>query len=434
MAVAVVTDYDKKRLRMFNNSYDDGIKFLTQALDIDERYSSPEKKKEALKLYNKAIEEFQKGLRSVPKAVPVGQGQELEKKIQAMKTHTTAAQDRYRVIYDMVFPRQNSVDSVSNSVLMPSSVQPSTSAKKTGLAALFSSQAEQEILGCIIDSTAVKLADIVGNDAAKQALDESVILPTLNPGLFSGLRAPVKGILLFGPPGNGKTMLAKAVASEARCTFFSISAATIMSKWVGEGEKMVRELFRIARAKQPSIIFIDEIDSMLSARGEEENGASRRVKTEFLLQFDGASSSPDDRVLVLGATNRPFDLDDGILRRFPRRIFIDLPNALARERAILKNFEYSKTSHRLNTSQLRIIAERTNGYSYSDLTALCKEAAMGPIRGLNRSQLEKLSSRNVRPVQYEDVAKALEIIKPSSSSKNHAKLLEFAENFAQLQA
>jgi len=420
--MSVVTDYDKKRLKMFLSSYEEGIKILTQALDVDEKFSSPDKKKEALKLYNKAIEEFQKGLRCVPKAVPVGHGQELEKKVTAMKTHIAGAQDRYRIIYNLVYPRQDSNTATTT-----------TSAKKTGLAALWTSQAEQEILGCIVDSTSVKLSDIVGNDAAKQALDESVILPALNPSIFTGLRAPVKGILLFGPPGNGKTMLAKAVANEANCTFFNISAATIMSKWVGEGEKMMRELFRIARAKQPSIIFIDEVDSMLCARGEDENGASRRVKTEFLLQFDGVSTNPDDRVLLLGATNRPFDLDDGVLRRFPRRIFIDLPNAQAREKAIIKNFEISRTKQQLSSSQLRIIAEKTSYYSFSDLTALCKEAAMGPIRGLSRSQLERASERSIRAVQYEDLVKAMEVVKPSTSQSNQQKLLEFARDFAQVQ-
>ncbi|KAE9549632.1 hypothetical protein FO519_007154 [Halicephalobus sp. NKZ332] len=417
MSMSVVTDYDRKRLKMFNNAYEEGVRILSQALDLDEKFSTPDKKKDALKLYNKAIEEFQKGLRCVPKAVPVGHGQELEKKVAAMRTHISGAQDRYRVIYNLVYPRQET--------------STTTSAKKTGLAALWASQAEQEILGCIVDSTSVNLSDIVGNDAAKQALDESVILPALNPSLFTGLRAPVKGILLFGPPGNGKTMLAKAVANEAHCTFFNISAATIMSKWVGEGEKMMRELFKTATSKQPSIIFIDEVDSMLCSRGEDENGASRRVKTEFLLQFDGVSSNPDDRVLVLGATNRPFDLDDGVLRRFPRRIFIDLPSAKAREKAIIKNFELSKTNLRLSSSQLQMIADKTNGYSFSDLTALCKEAAMGPIRGLSRTQVQRASEKNIRPIQYEDLVKAMEVVKPSSSQANQQKLLDFARDFAQ---
>ena len=176
----------------------------------------------------------------------------------------------------------------------------------------------------------------------------------------------------------------------------------------------------------------DEIDSMLCARGEEENGASRRVKTAFLLQFDGVTTDLTDRVLVLGATNRPFDLDDGVLRRFPRRIFIDLPSMEARANLILNNFKLTKTSSRLSSSELRQIAERTSGYSFSDLTALCREASMGPIRGLSRSQLQRVSANQIRPVQYQDLEKALIVIRPSTSAANQQKLHDFARDYAQI--
>lgn len=239
----------------------------------------------------------------------------------------------------------------------------------------------QIIMDEIVEGGAKVLwSDIVGQDVAKQALQEMVILPSVRPELFTGLRSPAKGLLLFGPPGNGKTLLARAVATECSATFFNISAASLTSKYVGDGEKLVRALFAIAREFQPSIIFIDEVDSLLSERSSSEHEASRRLKTEFLVEFDGLPANPEsDRIVVLAATNRPQELDEAALRRFSKRIYVALPDLDTRELLLKRLLE--KQGSPLPDDALKRLAKQTEGYSGSDLTSLAKDAALEPIRG-----------------------------------------------------
>ncbi|MCI4393926.1 hypothetical protein PGIGA_G00163090 [Pangasianodon gigas] len=270
------------------------------------------------------------------------------------------------------------------------------------------------ILNEIVDSgSAVRFEDVAGQELAKQALQEIVILPALRPELFTGLRAPARGLLLFGPPGNGKTMLAKAVAMESNATFFNISAASLTSKYVGEGEKLVRALFAVARELQPSIIFIDEIDSLLCERREGEHDASRRLKTEFLIEFDGVQSGGDDRVLVMGATNRPQELDEAVLRRFAKRIYVTLPSEETRLK-LLKNL-LSKHGNLLTQKELNQLAKMTDGYSGSDLTSLAKDAALGPIRELLPEQVRNMAANEMRNIRFSDFAESLKKIKKSVS-------------------
>ncbi|KAL7845466.1 hypothetical protein AOLI_G00236580 [Acnodon oligacanthus] len=270
------------------------------------------------------------------------------------------------------------------------------------------------ILNEIVDSgSAVRFEDVAGQDLAKQALQEIVILPALRPELFTGLRAPARGLLLFGPPGNGKTMLAKAVAMESKATFFNISAASLTSKYVGEGEKLVRALFAVARELQPSIIFIDEIDSLLCERREGEHDASRRLKTEFLVQFDGVQSGGDDRVLVMGATNRPQELDEAVLRRFPKRVYVSLPTEETRLK-LLKNL-LAKHGNPLTQKELSQLARMTDGYSGSDLTSLAKDAALGPIRELRPEQVRNMAANEMRNIRFSDFVDSLKKIKKSVS-------------------
>ena len=223
----------------------------------------------------------------------------------------------------------------------------------------------------------VKWDDVAGLEGAKEALKEAVILPLKFPQLFTGKRTPWRGILLYGPPGTGKSYLAKAVATEANSTFFSVSASDLVSKWQGESEKLVRSLFEMARQNKPSIIFVDEIDSMCSSRGEGDNDSTRRIKTEFLVQMQGVGKD-DTGVLVLAATNIPWGLDPAIRRRFERRIYIPLPDLAAR--VAMFRIHIGKTPNQLKKEDFEELAGLTDGYSGSDISVLVRNALMEPVR------------------------------------------------------
>ena len=259
----------------------------------------------------------------------------------------------------------------------------------------------------------VQWDDVAALDEAKRVLHEAAVLPLLVPHLFTGLRRPWKGVLLYGPPGTGKTMLAKAVAKCSERTFFNVSASSLLSRFYGESEKLVKTLFQVARERAPSVIFIDEIDALMGQRGggggggSTEHEVSRRVKTELLQLMDGIGTPNDDDdeededlrdggggkapgkpgrrpkdVLVLAATNRPWDIDDAMRRRLEKRIYVPLPDAEGR-RQLLAMLAQRIADHGgvdVSPEQWRDIAARTEGYSGADLTSLMREASMSPMR------------------------------------------------------
>merc|ERR1719229_1274320 len=264
----------------------------------------------------------------------------------------------------------------------------------------------------------------------KLALYETIILPALRPELFTGLRTPTGGLLLFGPPGNGKTMIAKCVAAGCQSTFFSISASSITSKFVGDAERIMRTLFNLARDKAPSIIFIDEIDSMLTARGgKNEAESSRRIKTEFLIQFDGVQKAADSEksVLCIGATNLPDQLDEAVLRRFGKRIMVPLPDADTR-RGILRML-MSKQKTQLSAADYEHVVERCDGYSCSDLSTLCKDAAMGPVRALGAKILELNSTADMPPIELKHFQGALKNVRPSLTDQSLDYFTDWNDKF-----
>ncbi|KAM8966787.1 vacuolar protein sorting-associated protein 4B [Pelodytes ibericus] len=238
---------------------------------------------------------------------------------------------------------------------------------------------QTQLQGAIVmEKPNVNWNDVAGLEGAKEALKEAVILPIKFPHLFTGKRTPWRGILLFGPPGTGKSYLAKAVATEANnSTFFSISSSDLVSKWLGESEKLVKNLFQLAREHKPSIIFIDEIDSLCGSRSENESEAARRIKTEFLVQMQGVGVD-NDGILVLGATNIPWVLDSAIRRRFEKRIYIPLPEEHAR--ASMFKLHLGSTPHNISEADYRELGKRTPGYSGADVSIIVRDALMQPVR------------------------------------------------------
>ncbi|KAI0671158.1 ATPase [Trametes maxima] len=269
---------------------------------------------------------------------------------------------------------------------------------------------ESQIASEIIhpDDIDVRFTDIGGLDPIISSLRESVIFPLRFPHLFSSsslLGAP-KGVLLFGPPGCGKTMLAKALAKESGATFINIAASVLTNKWYGESNKLVAGLFSLARKTQPSIVFIDEIDSFLRERTKGDHEVTGMMKAEFMTLWDGLTSSTD-RILVLGATNRPNDIDSAILRRMPKRFSIGLPDTDQREKILTLMLADTPLASGFS---IRTLAQQAEGLSGSDLKELCRNAAMRPMREFMRQadgDPEKLAQSQeegftLRPLTFDD--------------------------------
>ncbi|KJE95553.1 vacuolar protein sorting factor 4B [Capsaspora owczarzaki ATCC 30864] len=311
----------------------------------------------------------------------------------------------------------------------------------------------------------VKWDDVAGLEQAKEALKEAVILPIKFPQLFTGKRTPWRGILLYGPPGTGKSYLAKAVATEAQATFFSISSSDLVSKWLGESEKLVKQLFEMARENKPAIIFIDEVDSLCSSRSDNESESARRIKTEFLVQMNGVGVD-NDKVLVLGATNIPWALDAAIRRRFEKRIYIPLPEFPARVKMF--QLHLGNTPHSMVPQDFQELGRMAEGYSGADIGIVVRDALMQPVRkvqtathfkrvrgrlpsnpdvevhdllspcspgdpgAIEMSWIDVPSEKLFEPiVQKNDMLRSLASVKPTVGEKDLEKQIEFTNEFGQ---
>ncbi len=273
----------------------------------------------------------------------------------------------------------------------------------------------------------ITMEEVAGLDDAKQAIYDAIVAPMKHPELFKGkARQPWRGILFYGPAGCGKTLIAKAVASEINATFFNVSAANIVSKWLGESERLVLKLFEIARKNEPAVVFIDELDSIGVARSGDDVGGERRLKTQLLTELQGLASKEGERVTVIGATNLPWELDFALRSRFEKRIHVPLPDKTARDAIFRIHMEDVEISDDVDFTEL---ADLSEGYSGREISVVCREAAMEPIRDLQKAGRmdDEEEIFDIRPVSRSDFLMAIENIRPAISPEDIKKYIDWAE-------
>ncbi|XP_008415822.1 outer mitochondrial transmembrane helix translocase [Poecilia reticulata] len=275
--------------------------------------------------------------------------------------------------------------------------------RRIGLEGITLTEYEMNIASLLVDPQTIKVSwrDIAGLDEIINELQDTVILPFQKRHLLpdSKLFQPPKGVLLFGPPGCGKTMIAKATAKASGCKFINLQASTLTDMWYGESQKLTAAVFSLAIKIQPCIIFIDEIESFLRNRSSLDHEATAMMKAQFMSLWDGLDTSLTTQVMVMGATNRPQDVDPAILRRMPATFHVGLPNAKQREDILRLILAGENLSNAIN---LREIAEKTDGYSGSDLRELCRDAAMYRVRDFVRKEQIRQIAQQLQSYEEEE--------------------------------
>ncbi|MDF1539277.1 MAG: AAA family ATPase [Candidatus Thorarchaeota archaeon] len=398
---------------------DQGLKnLLDRAIDLDNRGM----KKEACQHYLKASKILIKLSNS--SALPSVRKHYLKRAQECV--------DRVRFISGIKKMSSDSVEGLSTPIRSDTAHTSTTSVDKRAEAITGEDEDSKKLREMVEDTIIsekpnVKMSEVAGLKDAKQAINDAIVAPMKHPELFKGkARQPWRGILFYGPAGCGKTLIAKAVASEIKATFFNVSAANIVSKWLGESERLVASLFEMARRNQPAIIFIDELDSVGVARSGDDVGGERRMKTQLLTEMQGLASDAEDRVTVIGATNLPWELDFALRSRFEKRIQVPLPDTIARNRIFQIHMEDVEIAPDVDYNEL---ADLSEGYSGRDLSIVCREAAMEPIRDLQVSgrMEEEEEIVELRAVSREDFLRAIENIRPATSPEDLKKYTDWAE-------
>ncbi|XP_063285749.1 fidgetin isoform X2 [Pelobates fuscus] len=269
--------------------------------------------------------------------------------------------------------------------------------------------------------------EIAGLDLIKAFIKEEVLWPVIRSDAFSGLTALPRSILLFGPRGTGKTLLGRCIASQLGATFFKISASNLVTKWITEGDKIVHASFLVARCRQPSVIFVSDIELLLSSQVSEEHSPISRMRTEFLMQIDTVLSSAEDQIVVICATSKPEEIDESLRRYFMKRLLIPLPDSTARHQIIIQLL--SQHNYCLNDKEVALLVQRTEGFSGLDVARLCQEAVVGPLHAIAPSDLSAIMPSQLRPVTYQDFENVFCKIQPSISQKELDMYIEWNKMF-----